>query len=121
MAIEVVAQSDSEFEQWLDGQRQLADVQPDGEARRGLDVFMTGQCVACHTIRGTLAHGQLGPDLTHIASRRTIGAGTLPNSRDHLAEWIVNSQAFKPGNQMPPNVLVDADAQALVTYLETLK
>jgi cytochrome c oxidase subunit 2 len=121
MAIEAVAQPDSEFEQWLEGQRQLANPPQGSTAQRGLDVFMARQCVACHTIRGTLAHGQLGPDLTHVASRRTIGAGTLPNTQEHLAEWISDSQASKPGNQMPPNVLPGGDVQALVTYLETLK
>jgi cytochrome c oxidase subunit 2 len=121
MAIEVVAEPDGDFERWLDGQRQPAGAPLDGVAQHGLDVFVAGQCVACHTVRGTLAHGQLGPDLTHVASRRTIGAGTLPNTKDHLAEWIVNPQASKPGNQMPPNVLADSDVQALLAYLETLK
>jgi len=121
MAIEVVAQPDTDFEQWLEGQRQPAGRPQQGLVQRGLDVFMGGQCVACHTIRGTLAHGQLGPDLTHVASRRTIGAGTLPNTREHLVEWIRDSQASKPGNQMPPNVLPDSDVGALVAYLETLK
>ena len=121
MAIEVVAQPEADFEQWLDGQRQIANPPPDEIAQHGLHVFMSGQCVACHTIRGTLAHGQLAPDLTHVASRRTIGAGTLSNTRSHLAQWIVNSQASKPGNAMPPNVLADADVLALVVYLETLR
>jgi len=121
MAIEVVAQPEADFEQWLDGQRQIANPPPDEIAQHGLHVFMSGQCVACHTIRGTLAHGQLAPDLTHVASRRTIGAGTLSNTRSHLAQWIVNSQASKPGNAMPPNVLADADVLALVVYLEALR
>jgi cytochrome c oxidase subunit 2 len=121
MAIDLVAQPEADFEAWLDGQRQTAPPPQDSTAQRGLEVFKAGQCVACHTILGTLAHGQLGPDLTHVASRRTIGAGTLPNTRAHMAEWIVDSQANKPGNLMPPNVLPDTDVQALVTYLETLK
>jgi cytochrome c oxidase subunit II len=120
MAIDVVAESAADFEQWLQNQRQTASL-PSPVTGRGLDIFLAGQCVACHTIRGTLAHGQLGPDLTHVASRRTLGAGTLPNTREHLAEWIVDSQASKPGNRMPPNVLADADVQTLVAYLETLR
>jgi cytochrome c oxidase subunit 2 len=121
MAIEVVAEPNGAFERWLDAQRQVANPPAEAIAQRGLDIFRAGQCVACHTILGTMAHGRLGPDLTHVASRRTLGAGTLLNSREHMAEWIVNSQASKPGNQMPPNILPDGDVRALVAYLETLK
>lgn len=70
---------------------------------------------------GTNASGRIGPDLTHLASRLTIGAGVLPNSIGNLAGWIANSQRIKPGNAMPPMVLDSGDLQALLTYLETLK
>jgi cytochrome c oxidase subunit II len=63
----------------------------------------------------------VGPDLTHLASRRTIAAGTLPNSRGNLAGWIIDPQKIKPGTRMPPNQLKPADLQALLAYLETLK
>jgi cytochrome c oxidase subunit II len=116
-----VAQAETDFKRWLENQRQTAKEPQDATAQRGLEVFMTTQCVACHTILGTLAHGQLGPDLTHVGSRRTLGAGALPNTRERMAEWIVNPQASKPGTLMPPNILPEADVQALVTYLETLK
>jgi cytochrome c oxidase subunit II len=121
MAFEVVAQSDADFNQWMEQQRKLADSPQSAAAQRGHDVFMAGQCVACHTIRGTGANGLIGPDLTHVAGRRTIGAGTLPNTAEHLATWIVDSQAPKPGNLMPPNILPDADVEALVAYMQTLR
>src|SRR4051794_2990099 len=82
MAIEVVAQSEGDFKQWLENERKVAAPPTDPTAQHGLDVFASTQCVACHTIAGTLAHGQLGPDLTHIATRRTIAAGALPNTRE---------------------------------------
>jgi cytochrome c oxidase subunit II len=121
MAIEVRAESESDFNQWLENQRQAARAPANAETERGLGVFMAGQCVACHSIRGTLAHGQLGPDLTHVATRPTLGAGTLPNTRERLVEWIANSQQFKPGNLMPPNVMAAGDLAALAGYLSTLK
>ena len=82
---------------------------------------MATRCSACHTVRGTEANGLVGPDLTHLARRSTLGAGTLPNTREHLTEWLANPQAAKPGNQMPPNPLADADLEAMVAYLETLR
>ena len=75
----------------------------------------------CHTIAGTPAGSRVGPDLTHLASRRTIAAGTLANTRGNLAGWIADPQAFKPGVKMPSNALSSADLQALLAYLETLR
>jgi cytochrome c oxidase subunit 2 len=63
----------------------------------------------------------VGPNLTHLASRRTIAAGTLPNTRGHLAGWIVDPQQIKPGVRMPPNALAPGDLQALLAYLESLR
>ena len=80
MAIDVIAESDREFEGWLDTMRQPGRDPPGGAARRGHDVFMQARCAACHSIRGTEAAGQIAPDLTHLATRRTLGAGTLPNT-----------------------------------------
>ena len=82
---------------------------------------MTFRCAGCHAIRGTDAGGQIAPDLTHVASRRTLGAGTLPNSSQHLAQWIRDSQESKPGNQMPPNALQADELASLLTYLGTLR
>ena len=82
---------------------------------------MQGRCAACHAIRGTAAAGQIAPDLTHIATRSTLGAGTLPNTPENLAAWIQDPQRLKPGNQMPANPLQADDVRALVAYLETLR
>ena len=75
----------------------------------------------CHAIAGTSAGGVTGPNLTHVASRLSLAAGTLPNTRGHLAGWIVDPQLHKPGNNMPPNLLSPDELQALLSYLETLR
>ena len=74
----------------------------------------------CHAIGGTIANGQQAPDLTHIASRQTIAAGTLPNTPSALAAWIIDPQRVKPGANMPPNPMSSADLQALLAYLRSL-
>jgi len=88
---------------------------------QGQKVFLASSCVLCHTIRGTPAGGKVAPDLTHLASRRTIAAGTLPNTPGHLAGWIIDPQNIKPGNKMPPTNLDPEDLQALLAYLERLQ
>lgn len=121
MALDVVAESGPEFEKWLAAMREPAR-EPSGSAeRKGRDVFMQARCAGCHTVRGTEAAAQIAPDLTHLATRSTLGAGTLPNTREHLADWIRDPQGVKPGNQMPPNPLSAEDLDALVAYLETLR
>jgi cytochrome c oxidase subunit II len=84
-------------------------------------VFMSRQCMMCHTIEGTNARAALGPDLTHFASRKFLGAGVASNTRAKLLTWIYDPQHDKPGNRMPANHLEKADLEALVDYLETLK
>ncbi len=121
MAFRVVAEPMDEFLRWIENQRRGAPQPANDVQKRGHDVFMQGPCVMCHTIRGTAAGSRFGPDLTHVASRQTIAAGTLPTTRGHLAGWITNSQSIKPGNRMPPNSLSGDDLQALLTYLETLR
>ncbi len=121
MALDVVAESEQDFNEWLDAMRQPGRDPPDASARRGRDVFMQARCAGCHAIRGTEAAGQIAPDLTHIATRSTLGAGSLPNTPQNLADWIRDPQRVKPGNQMPPNPLDANDLQALVAYLETLR
>lgn len=120
----VIAHEPDEFAAWLE-QRQasLAEIEerPEGDrAFRGQQVFLGSECVYCHTIQGTNATGTLGPDLTHLASRRELGAGTLPNTRGHLAGWIIDSQQFKRGNLMPPMPMSGQDLMDMLIYLETL-
>jgi cytochrome c oxidase subunit II len=121
MAFDIVAESEEAFEHWLDGMREPAADPQSTVERHGRDLFMSTRCAGCHTVRGTPARGQLAPDLTHMATRSTLGAGTLPNTPEHLASWIRDPQASKPGNQMPPNPLSADDIQALVAYLGTLR
>jgi cytochrome c oxidase subunit II len=121
MALYVIAESPEQFNAWLAQQRGAA-VQPTAESQqRGQQVFLNSPCIMCHTIKGTPASSHVGPDLTHLASRMTIAAGTVPNTRGHLAGWVVDSQGIKPGNQMPPNNLSSDDLMALLDYLQSLK
>jgi cytochrome c oxidase subunit II len=120
MALEIVAQPRAEYERWIEEQRQQAAAPSDSAVARGEEVFLSGTCAMCHTVEGTKAASRAGPDLTHLASRRTIAAGTLPNTRGNLAGWIVDPQRVKPGAHMPPNMLAPADLEALLTYLQSL-
>jgi cytochrome c oxidase subunit 2 len=121
MALTVVAHPAHEFEQWLSAQREPATQPTEEIALRGQQVFLSGPCMMCHTIRGTPALSAFGPDLTHVASRRTLAAGTIPNTRGHLAGWILDPQVIKPGTRMPPTALGSEDLQALLAYLERLR
>jgi cytochrome c oxidase subunit 2 len=121
MAFLVIAEPPDQFATWLDGQRRPAPPPADPLAQQGQQVFLRSACAFCHTIRDTSAARDSGPDLTHLADRRTIAAGTLENTRDNLADWIRNPQAIKPGNRMPPPDLTADELQALVAYLQSLK
>ena len=121
MAAFVIAEPPTKFAQWLETQSHHASPPVDPDAAAGQAVFQKSACSTCHAIRGTDALGQVGPDLTHVASRLTLASGALENTRGNLAGWIGNSQAIKPGNDMPVMTLSPADLQALVSYLETLK
>lgn len=121
MMFVVVAQEPEDFSAWLNNVHQDA-VQVTGNAAlAGRAVFANAGCAGCHAVRGTEAQGQLGPDLTHIGSRLTLGAAIMPNTRGHLGGWIVNAQALKPGNYMPAQNLASDDLQNLLTYLEQLR
>ena len=121
MALVVVAESGDDFERWLTGNRASAPAPVTPEQQRGKDVVERGPCAMCHNISGTLAGGRSAPDLTHIASRSTIGAGSVPNTRGYLAGWIADPQHIKPGSRMPSVGLSGEELQAVVAYLETLK
>jgi cytochrome c oxidase subunit 2 len=121
MTLEIVVESDSAFGAWLQRQRQPAQPPADSVTARGKALFEGGSCATCHAITGTIAGGRVGPDLTHVASRRSIAAGTLANTGDNLARWISDPHRFKPGVIMPTHTLAAADLRALVAYLETLR
>ncbi|WP_250516841.1 cytochrome c oxidase subunit II [Caballeronia sp. INDeC2] len=121
MAFQVIADPPVQYETWAARQRQASVAPSDDIAMRGRDVFMSQDCARCHTVRGTDAQGAIGPDLTHVASRQFIAAGTLANNRGNLAGWIVDPRTLKPGTVMPPTRLPPADLQALLTWMETLK
>lgn len=121
MAFEVIALPPDEFELWL-AEKQGPVPEPDTPLRlRGREVYYEAACHNCHAIRGAEAEGVIGPDLTHIGSRLSLGAGILRNNRGNLAGWIINPQPLKPGNRMPPSYLHSDDLHALVDYLESLK
>jgi cytochrome c oxidase subunit 2 len=117
----VVAQPLAAFQAWLARQQKPA-AKPTGAAeRRGERLFLNGSCSSCHAIDGTPAHGYIGPNLTHMGSRSTLGSGVIPNTPEELAHWITSNQSIKPGNQMPDVPLPPAQLHALVAYLESLK
>jgi cytochrome c oxidase subunit II len=121
MALAVVAEPADKYAAWLDAQRRPAAEPQDQIAKRGRDVFLSGPCVMCHSIRGTGAGGRTAPDLTHLGSRLTLAAGTVPNTPGHLAGWITDAQGIKPGNRMPTIGIGGEDLQALLKYLQTLE
>jgi cytochrome c oxidase subunit 2 len=121
MAFMVVAEPMEQFQAWIEHQRQPAPTPRTAQEQRGQQVFLQTTCVMCHTIRGTPAGSRVGPELTHVGSRLTLAAGALPNTRGHLAGWVINSQSIKPGNRMPPNPLSPEDLDAVLTYLRSLR
>jgi cytochrome c oxidase subunit 2 len=121
MAFDVKVESPAAFDAWLAGQARPAAVAADAVVQHGMQVVTTGQCAACHVVRGTAARGRAGPDLTHIGARRSIAAGTMKLSRGALQGWIAQPQALKPGTLMPAVALEPADADAAARYLETLR
>ena len=121
MAFLVVADPPVDYNAWAARQREGARAPSSDLEAHGQQLFMMGTCARCHAIEGTSATGRLGPDLTHLASRRTLAAGTLTNDRESLAHWITDPRALKPAAMMPPTHLAPADLQALVAYLGTLQ
>jgi cytochrome c oxidase subunit 2 len=121
MAFTVVAERSDDFERWLSAQRAEAPLPSSPDEQRGRDVVERGPCAMCHTVRGTMAGARLGPDLTHVATRSTIAAGTLPNTPENLAAWLKDPQHHKPGTRMPATGLSTEELAAVVAYLRTLK
>jgi cytochrome c oxidase subunit II len=121
MAFTIVADPPAQYEAWAARQRSPAPTPATDLQKAGLAVFMRSTCAMCHTVNGTDAGATLGPDLTHVASRAMLASGTLPNTPQHLAAWILDPQRFKKGTSMPPTPLSPNDMAALMAYLETLR
>jgi cytochrome c oxidase subunit II len=119
MLLRVSVDGPEEFAAWVRAQQKLAVEAPDAIA--GRRVFENNACMNCHTVAGTPANGRFGPDLTHLMSRATIAAGAAENSRNNLRLWIQDPSAIKPGSLMPAMKLSDADLDAVVSYMETLR
>jgi cytochrome c oxidase subunit II len=120
MRLTVRAQDADDFSRWKTAQLASARMPSNDVERRGQEVFMSSSCLLCHSIQGTPAGATVGPDLTHVASRRTLAAGALENTSSNMASWIRNPQRIKPGNRMPAHEIAPADLAALVAYLESL-
>jgi cytochrome c oxidase subunit 2 len=120
MASVVIADSESTYDQWAVAQAHSAAPPIDSVSRLGAQVFVRS-CGACHAVRGTNALGVLGPDLTHLATRQSIGAGVLHNTPENLRAWVRNAQALKPGVQMPTMDLPPQELTAVVRYLASLR
>jgi cytochrome c oxidase subunit 2 len=120
MSFYVIAEPKESFRNWLSAAGAPNAKPTDSTAVQGLQVFQT-TCALCHSVAGSDARGTVGPTLSHLASRRTIAAGSLANTPDNLARWIANPSAIKPGVRMPAEPLTQPELRALVTYLETLK
>jgi cytochrome c oxidase subunit 2 len=124
MGLIVVADAPGHFAAWrahqLEGPLTPHAESEVAKAAQGQSVFMHN-CAVCHTVRGTLANGKVGPDLSHLMQRRTIAAGTLPNTVGNLSGWISNPQHIKPSNLMPTLRLSAADLNSLRDFLKTLQ
>jgi len=121
MIFYVVADPPGAFQDWLARERQPATTPTEPLASQGQQVFLSSACVGCHSVQGTEASGQVGPDLTHFGSRISIGAGAVANTPENLTQWISDSQSIKPGNEMPPIPLSPEELRAVVAYLEGLE
>ncbi|QDP20381.1 cytochrome c oxidase subunit II [Sphingomonas xanthus] len=120
MGMVVIAQHQPSFERWLAAR--IAPARRSAPGGEGFTQFVAAGCAACHAIDGTSAKGRAGPNLTNVATRRTLGAGIMPNNRGTLTGWVGDSQSIKPGNRMPSyDRLEPAQLKAITAYLETLK
>ncbi len=123
MGFVVIAHEPEAWQSWLRGRRERLDAATaTASVNRGRALFMESGCGACHRVAGTQANGLAGPDLSHVGSRYTLGAGILPNHKGTMIGWIGDSQSIKPGNRMPSyDVLPAQDLDAIATWLEAQK
>jgi cytochrome c oxidase subunit II len=121
MAFDVAVLPSEEFEAWLTRLASPVPEPPTADLRLGRDLFVDTGCGACHTVRG-VSEGRLGPDLSQVGLRRSIGAGTLPGGVGNIAAWIASAEHLKPGNAMPSyDQLEGPQLRALAAYLGSLK
>jgi cytochrome c oxidase subunit 2 len=122
MILLVIAETPEKFEQWLAEQRQPAATPATEQHVLGQQLFESRPCLLCNTIRGTLANGRVGPDLTHLGSRRMIAANMLENNTANLAAWVTHARSLKPGTVMPDVTQFDGEElQSIVGYLQHLR
>jgi len=122
MGLHLVAMEPAAFDAWLRAQAAPARTPQTPQEVRGQGAFLAQRCNACHSVRGVAEEANLGPDLTHVGSRTALGAGTLPNSRAALAQWVAHTQALKPGARMPDYGRLDtATVDAIADWLWSLQ
>jgi cytochrome c oxidase subunit 2 len=121
MGLVVVAEPPERYAAWAAAQRAPAPEPADSAGRADRATFLASGCALCHAVRGTPAGGGLGPDLTHVASRLTLAAGTLPRAAGNLYGWIADPQAHKPGAKMPPLPLTADELHAIARYVGSLR
>jgi cytochrome c oxidase subunit II len=129
MRFRVKAVTQQEFEAWVAERKAGAKTPTDPEALAGMELFMgktpsKANCIVCHTVDGTKAQGKVGPNLSNIGSRATVGAGILENdvAGKALHDWVRNAPSLKPGIVMPPHPnLSDQELDQVVKYLQSLK
>jgi cytochrome c oxidase subunit 2 len=121
MGLLVIAEPQSDYDTWAARQRRPAAAPRDSLAAMGRDAFLGSGCAFCHAVRGTRAGGNAGPDLTHVAGRRTLASALLPNTPGHLGGWIANPQALKPGSRMPRLPMSSEQFRLIHRYIQTLE
>jgi cytochrome c oxidase subunit 2 len=119
MAFFVKADSPADFNAWRDGQLARPPAPANAEIAQGWTLF-AARCASCHTVSGTPAGGIVGPELSHLATRATLAAGTIPNDAAHLSTWIADPAAIKPGVLMPKVPMTPAQRAQIVAYLQSL-
>jgi cytochrome c oxidase subunit 2 len=120
MTAVVVAEPPAEFRRWLANMARPARTPTNAQTQLGRGLFLS-ECGGCHQLRGSDSRARVGPDLTHVASRMTLAAGTLPNTPETLAAWIADPQHYKPGAKMPQVPLTRTQLADLVAYLRSLE
>jgi cytochrome c oxidase subunit 2 len=119
MLLRVIVQSPADFEKWAAAQK--LDASSDSRLESARATFLSLSCISCHTVSGTSATGRFGPDLAHLMSRATLGAGVIPNTPENLRAWVKDPQTIKPGNLMPNMQLNSRELDEVVIYLSSLK